>query len=56
MLEPGDTTEPDAAALETIFARAPRGAMLVAGIATGLVFAMWLAFYVCVFLPRGQLR
>jgi hypothetical protein len=56
MLEPDDAPEPDAAALERIYARAPRGAMLVAGIATGLVFALWFAFYLFVFIPRGFLR
>jgi hypothetical protein len=56
MLEPADTHEPDAAALEQIYAQAPRGAMLVAGIATGLVFALWFAFYLCVFIPRGFLQ
>jgi hypothetical protein len=30
--------------------------MLVAGIATGLVFALWFAFYLFVFIPRGLLR
>jgi hypothetical protein len=55
MLEPDDTNQPDAAALEDIYARAPRGALLVAGIATALVFALWLAFYFFIFIPRGLL-
>jgi hypothetical protein len=53
---PDAATEPEAAVLENIYARAPRGAMLVAGIATGVVFALWFAFYVFVFIPRGFLR
>jgi hypothetical protein len=56
MLEPAGAPEPDVAALEQIYSRAPRGAMLVAGIATGLVFALWFAFYLFVFIPRGFLR
>lgn len=56
MIEPSDAHEPDSDTLEKIYARAPRGAMLVAGIATGLVFALWFAFYLCVFVPRGFLQ
>jgi len=56
MLEPEGAPEPDVAALERIYARAPRGAMLVSGIASGLVFALWFAFYLLVFIPRGLLR
>ncbi|ESY94322.1 hypothetical protein [Mesorhizobium sp. LNHC209A00] len=33
----------------------PRGAFLVAGIATALLFAGWLAFYFLLFLPRGPI-
>jgi hypothetical protein len=56
MLEPDDAFEPDTAQLEQIYARAPRGAMLVAGIATAVVFALWAGFYLFVFIPRGFLR
>ena len=31
----------------------PKGAIAVAGIATLIVFAIWLAFYLFVFVPRG---
>jgi hypothetical protein len=31
----------------------PKGAIAVAGIATLIVFAIWLAFYFFVFVPRG---
>ncbi len=34
----------------------PRGALALAGIATALVVAMWLAFYLLVFMPRGALQ
>jgi hypothetical protein len=33
----------------------PRGAFLVAGIATTLLFAGWVAFYFLLFLPRGPI-
>lgn len=39
-----------------IVAAGPRGALMIAGIATAIVVALWLAFYVFVFLPRGALR
>jgi hypothetical protein len=56
MLESAAASEPDAATLERIYERAPRGALAVAGIATAVVFALWLAFYLWVFIPRGFLR
>jgi hypothetical protein len=33
----------------------PRGAFVVAGVAVGLLFAGWLAFYFFLFLPRGTI-
>jgi hypothetical protein len=33
----------------------PIGAYLVAGIAVGMLFLGWLAFYFLVFLPRGAI-
>ena len=56
MFEPDCLDEPDDAALEGIYRHAPAGALTVAGIATALVFALWLAFYLLVFLPRGLLH
>ncbi len=53
MFEPDGTPQPDADELHRIFRRAPAGALAVAGIATVLVFALWLVFYLIVFLPRG---
>jgi hypothetical protein len=32
----------------------PRGAIFVAGLATALLFAGWIAFYFFLFLPRGS--
>ena len=39
-----------------IVAAGPRGALTMAGIATAIVIAMWFAFYLFVFLPRGALQ
>ena len=33
----------------------PRGALIVAGIATALLLIGWLAFYFLLFLPRGAI-
>jgi hypothetical protein len=56
MLESEEPEEPDAATITKIYESAPRGALAVAGIATGVVFAIWLAFYLFVFMPRGLLQ
>ncbi len=42
--------------VDRIVAAGPGGALMVAGIATALVVAMWFAFYLFVFLPRGSLQ
>jgi hypothetical protein len=41
------------AAVETIVRAGPRGAIVVAGIATAIVIALWFSFYWLVFLPRS---
>ena len=49
----------DAAAddrVNRIVAGGPGGALVLAGIATACVVAMWFAFYLFVFLPRGALH
>ena len=52
-------TETDAAhpvrdeAVDEIVAAGPKGALAVAGVATAIVIALWFAFYLFVFLPRG---
>lgn len=33
----------------------PTGAMIIAGIAVGILFVGWLAFYFFLFLPRGSI-
>jgi hypothetical protein len=56
MFEPPDDCESDPANLEKIFRAAPVGALTIAGIATAIVFGLWLMFYLLVFLPRGMLH
>jgi len=53
MFESDDTSEQGPAHLESISHRAPIGALTIAGIATAIVFGLWLAFYFVIFLPRG---
>jgi hypothetical protein len=38
-----------------IVARGPRGALALAGLSVGVLVALWLAFFVFVFLPRGAI-
>lgn len=42
--------------VDEIVAQGPHGAIVVAGIATAIVVAMWLLFYLLVFLPRGVVQ
>lgn len=39
--------------LEAAMEQAPRGAVVVSGIAVGLLIFCWFLIYVLVFLPRG---
>jgi hypothetical protein len=39
--------------VEKIVAIGPRGAIALAGLAVAVMLALWLAFFVFVFLPRG---
>jgi hypothetical protein len=39
--------------IDAIVARGPGGTFAVAGVAVALVLAMWLAFYLLVFVARG---
>lgn len=52
--DPPTPLAPDA--VERIVAEGPGGALAVAGIATAIVMAIWFAFYLFVFLPRGPLQ
>ena len=58
MINSDPSTSPAAADqdVERIVAQGPGGAIALAGIATVCVVAMWLAFYLLVFLPRGALQ
>lgn len=46
----------DDAAVDAIVANGPRGAFAVAGVATAIVVAIFFAFYLFVYLPRGVLQ
>ena len=46
--------ETEDAQIDEIVRSGPRGAVVVAGIATAIVIALWFAFYFMVFLPRGS--
>jgi hypothetical protein len=46
--------EVEDAKIDEIVRSGPRGALVVAGIATAVVVALWFAFYLMVFLPRGS--
>jgi hypothetical protein len=39
--------------VDAIVRSGPAGAIVVAGIATAIVIALWFAFYLLVFLPRS---
>lgn len=54
--DPPRLPTPDEQAVERVVAAGPNGAVVLAGIATAIVVALWLAFYVFVFLPRGALQ
>jgi hypothetical protein len=48
--------ETEDARIDEIVRSGPRGAVVVAGIATAIVIALWFAFYLLVFLPRGSVQ
>jgi len=48
--------EDEEAAVDIIVRRGPAGAFAVAGLATAIVVALYFAFYVFVYLPRGVIR
>ena len=53
---PVDGSEAGAAhAARRALSSGPWGAYLVAGIAVGLLFIGWLAFYFLLFMPRGSI-
>ena len=50
------SSETEDAQIDEIVRSGPRGAVVVAGIATAIVIALWFAFYFMVFLPRGSVQ
>jgi hypothetical protein len=46
----------DEADVNAVVARGPAGAFAVAGIATALVIALYVAFYFLAYLPRGVVQ
>lgn len=50
------STETEDARIDKIVRSGPVGAVVVAGIATAIVIALWFAFYLMVFLPRGSVQ
>jgi hypothetical protein len=48
-----EITAVDVAQIDAILSRGPSGAFAVAGVATAIVIALYFAFYVFVYLPRG---
>jgi hypothetical protein len=50
---PAAAASSESEAVDAIVRSGPHGAIAVAGIATAIVVALWFAFYLLVFLPRG---
>jgi hypothetical protein len=50
------STESEDTRVDQIVRSGPLGAVVVAGIATAIVIALWFAFYFMVFLPRGPVQ
>ena len=50
---PPKATEPRHDDVDAVVRAGPKGAIAVAGVATLIVLAIWLAFYFLVFVPRG---
>jgi hypothetical protein len=50
------SAETENARIDEIVRSGPLGAVVVAGIATAIVIALWFAFYFMVFLPRGPVQ
>ena len=53
---PSASPEAEDARIDEIVRSGPRGAVVVAGIATAIVIALWFAFYFLVFMPRGSVQ
>ncbi len=58
-MEQNEDRKPDESqqrAIEDIVARGPLGAFALAGIATAIVVALYVAFYFFAYLPRGAVQ
>lgn len=51
-----DAVRAEDRAVEEIVSRGPTGAFAVAGVATAIVVAMFVLFYVFVYFPRGAVQ
>jgi hypothetical protein len=51
-----EDSAPDDREVDEIVGRGPSGAWAVAGIATAIVVAIYFAFYVFIYLPRGAVQ
>ena len=56
MAEQHEDTDPQDAQVDEIVSRGPTGAFAVAGVATAIVVAIYFAFYVFIYLPRGAVQ
>jgi hypothetical protein len=56
MAEPAGSNENSDAEVDRIVSRGPAGTFAVAGIATAIVVALYFAFYLFVYLPRGAVQ
>jgi hypothetical protein len=58
IVSPDSPSSPEAedARIDQIVRSGPKGAVVVAGIATAIVITLWFAFYFMVFLPRGPVQ
>jgi len=52
----GDAARAEDRAVEEIVSRGPTGAFAVAGVATAIVVAIFVLFYVFVYFPRGAVQ
>lgn len=52
-LDPADNAAAQTDAVDGIVRSGPRGALMLAGISTAIVIALWFAFYLLVFVPRA---
>jgi hypothetical protein len=51
--EAGRNGDAETANVDAIVSTGAKGAKMLAGLATGVVIALWIAFYLLVFLPRS---